>query len=254
MKFEGLYAFFESPYTDSMMLKNEKTGAEDFDEFYSKADPWGVRNSIQDLARIKKFSQVFKNAQFIYGLDIGCGEGHFTSTMDFVKNLTAIDISEVALKRAKLDYPKINFITTDLRDLSAIESNKFDFISCLEAIYYLDGEVERKKALREIKSKGKDNCVYCFSVVTIGENEHRKYFTTEGAMSFFTSEFNIINQFPISLSYPKPTFFLRVINKIRRIFSRKKYNIENYLEDLNSAAPQSTYQTVFILTKKSEPL
>ena len=233
------------------MLKKESPAALEFDEFYSREDPWGIHNSIPDLARIEKFSEVFKNTRFSYGLDIGCGEGHFTATLNFVENLSAVDISEVALMRARINYPEINFIKSDLRDLSEIESNKFDFISCLEAIYYLSGETERQKALREIKSKGTDNCVFCFSVVTIGENQHRKYFTFEEAVSFFGSEFNILNQFPISFISAKPIIFLRVLNKIKRMVSKNENTVEKYLYYLDSIAPQDAYQTVFILTKKS---
>ena len=130
-------------YAASMMLKNDTTGTENFDEFYAKPDPWSIRNSVQELARIRKFKEVFRNCRFEFGLDIGCGEGHFTSTMDFVSNLTAVDISSVALQRAKSNYPEINFKISDLRNLSEIESNKYDFISCLESIYYLS-ERERE--------------------------------------------------------------------------------------------------------------
>jgi predicted TPR repeat methyltransferase len=234
-----------------MSLGRETTTAEDFDGFYVKEDPWGVRNSIQELARISKFKEIFKNTSFINGLDIGCGEGHFTSTLNFVENLQAIDISEVALQRARLSYPDITFTKADLRDLSEIKNDNFDFISCLESIYYLDGDAERKKALGEIKAKGTDNCVFCFSVVTIGENQHRKYFTNDEAIDFFSSEFNIINQFPISLIYQKQSFVRRVFNKIQRTLFGREFSVDDYLNCLNSATPHTTYQRVFVLTKKA---
>ena len=243
------------------MTNNFSREASEFDELYRREDPWGVRNSIQDLARIKKLNQIFRNTRFSYGLDIGCGEGHLTQTLNFVVNKSAIDISEVALTRARIFYPKINFMKADLRDLSKLKSNSFDFISCFESIYYISEERERKKALREMKSKGKDNAVFCFSVVTIGENIHRKYFTYDEAVRFFASEFNIINQFPISLNYPQPTFPQRVKNKIRRVLPDKirrvlpdEMNVQSYLNDLNSLAPNLAYQNVFICTKKSEVL
>ena len=96
--------------------------------------------------------------------------------------------------------------------------------------------------------------MYCFSVVTIGKNEHRKYFTYEEAVSFFASEFNIVNQFPISLIYTKPNLFVRAINKICRITKNNKNDVEKYLKEINSVPPQSAYQNVFVLTKKSKQI
>ena len=248
---QSLGGVINLPYPYFVILKKENNQLEDFDAFYKIEDPWNVSNSFRELARVKKFSEIFKNAKFLDGLDIGCGEGHFTSTFDFVENLSAIDISEVALGRARIFYPDINFVKADLRNLSELDFGKFDFISCLETIYYITGEEERKRALRQIKSKGKDNCVYCFSVVTIGENEHRKYFTYNEAVTFFASEFNIINEFPISLVSRNLNFPQRVKHKIKRTLLGNSYTFASYLSELNSAMPQSAYQTVFILTKKS---
>ena len=74
---------------------------EEFDNFYKKEDPWEICGKIPELARIIKINSKFVNCEFNNGLDIGCGEGHFTSKLKFIKNITGIDISKVALSRAR---------------------------------------------------------------------------------------------------------------------------------------------------------
>jgi 2-polyprenyl-3-methyl-5-hydroxy-6-metoxy-1,4-benzoquinol methylase len=80
-----------------------------FNNFYSQEDPWGIIESIPNLARQEILNSKFQNCQFQNGLDLGCGEGNLTVSMKFVNNFDAIDISKVALSRAKKNILKLIF-------------------------------------------------------------------------------------------------------------------------------------------------
>lgn len=230
-------------------LSKENPTATEFDNFYSKEDPWGIEYNAEEIAKRTKLNYEFRDCYFNNGLDIGCGEGHLTASLKFVRKFEAVDISEVALKRAKKYHPNISFQQVDIRDLSTIENRKYDFISCLETLYYVTDDSERERIAIDIKAKGKENCVFCFSVVTIGENEHRRYFTYEEAVIFFKKHFNIIHHFPIRLGGTRQSLAIRVYKKLKKIFLDKNNNSDAYLSMLNSAKPEEAYQCVFVLTK-----
>jgi predicted TPR repeat methyltransferase len=61
------------------------------------------------MARISIINNLFRFDKFKNSLDIGCGEGYIIGVLDFIENKTAIDISQIALARAKRKYPEINF-------------------------------------------------------------------------------------------------------------------------------------------------
>jgi hypothetical protein len=235
------------------VLSRENPTAAEFNSYYSKEDPWAIKESVAEICRQKKLNYEFRNCDFQSGLDIGCGEAHLTNSLSFVKNFDAIDLSDVAIKRAKNYYPNINFQQTDIRDISKIKKNNYDFISCFETLYYISQHSEREKILIDIKNKGKDNCVFCFSVVTIGENEYRRYFTYNEAVLFFKKHFNIIHHFPIAIG--KQDFSLlsllkRVIRKLSKMVFGKSTAIDIYQKMLDECKPEDAYQCVFVLTKK----
>jgi Methyltransferase domain len=231
------------------MLSRENPTAREFDEYYAKEDPWGIANTPAHLARIQKLNQEFATCSFSRGFDIGCGEGALTGQLTFVAKFDAIDFSEVALERARKTYPKINFFKADLTDLRAIENHRYDFISCFETIYYITDDAERSRVLADIKSKGADNCVFCFSVVTIGENIHRKYFSYDEALRFFGQQFNIVNKFPVTLIEGRDPLPRRAVRRFRRLFLKERV-VPDYLESLRNTAPEDAYQCVFIMVKK----
>jgi 2-polyprenyl-3-methyl-5-hydroxy-6-metoxy-1,4-benzoquinol methylase len=220
-----------------------------FNNFYSQEDPWGIIESIPNLARQEILNSKFQNCQFQNGLDLGCGEGNLTVSMKFVNNFDAIDISKVALSRAKKKYPQINFQELDIRDLSSILNNKYDFISCFETLYYISQDNERERILIDIKNKGKDNCLYLFSIVTVGENKYRKYFTYSEGINFFKKHFQIIDCFPITIGKINLNFFQKFIRKILKFIFTKKETIKSYKKLLNRSNPEDAYQCIFILIK-----
>jgi ubiquinone/menaquinone biosynthesis C-methylase UbiE len=231
------------------MIKRVNPSAEDFDNFYSKEDPWEIEGSIPNLARVEILNNKFKNCHFQNGLDIGCGEGNLTNSMKFVNKFDAIDISKVALSRAKKKYPKINFQELDIRNLSNIPNNKYDFVSCYETLYYVSEDNERERVLIDVKNKGKDNCVYSFSVVTTGENIYRRYFSYNESVNLFKKHFQIIDCFPIQIPQTNLSLTKKVFRKIKNILKIKE-TIELYKKKLNKCKLEDAYQCTFILIKK----
>jgi predicted TPR repeat methyltransferase len=140
----------------------------EFESLYQREDPWGINKSVPAMARISMIKNLFRFDKFKNSLDIGCGEGFIIGALDFIENITAIDISQIALARAKRKYPEINFLWGDINDLSLIADDQFDFISCFETLYYIDSRSKRKQVLAQIEKKGRDKCVFAFSVVTGG--------------------------------------------------------------------------------------
>ena len=231
------------------MVSRTDPSLKEFNNFYNKEDPWDIEKSIPNLVRQEILNTKFKNCYFQNGLDIGCGEGNLTASMKFVNDFDAIDISKVALSRAKKRYPKINFQELDIRDLSSIRNNKYDFISCFETLYYVSQDNERERILIDIKNKGKDNCVYAFSIVTIGENIYRRYFTYNDAINIFKKYFKIIDCFPITLGKINLSLLEKVSRKISRDILKKKETIKSYKKILNKSKPEDAYQCIFILIK-----
>ena len=100
-----------------------------------------------------------------------------------------------------------------MRYLSVIKNSRYDFISCLEALYYISDSEEREKVLINIRNKGRLNCVCVFSVVTTGANQYRRYFIFEKELGLFRKHFNVIHNIPISHS--STNLIIRLLIKLR---------------------------------------
>ena len=228
------------------MLPRENLHKDDFDKFYEKIDPWGINENLVIEILISSLNHQFKNQIFQKGLDLGCGEGTVTSQLHFVKDWTGLDISEVAITRAKAKNPEIKFLVMDINDLSQMNSSRYDFILCLETIYYLSSE-QRLKFLKSVKNLGTDSAQYCFSLVVSGPSKFREYPTFDEAYKLL-SEFFVIEQvLPISvkdLKVPRIVqYFLKVENLLQQTSLRKFF----YIKCLKATNIQSVHQALFIL-------
>ena len=90
------------------MIKGKET-IKDWNNFYSKPNPWGLDGSLADFIRIKIINNCFKNKKFKNGIDIACGEGFLLNNLDFIKTKKGIDLSSNAINRGKQKYPDIDF-------------------------------------------------------------------------------------------------------------------------------------------------
>ena len=93
-----------------------------FDEIYDNAlDGWGFSFRRSQIYRFQKYIDIFKKNN-IKGkiLEIGCGAGYFTNLMSkALKNIdiTAIDISRIAIDKAKRRYSNIDFNVSRLPNI-----------------------------------------------------------------------------------------------------------------------------------------
>ncbi len=218
-------------------MKDEK----EWNAFYSKPNPWGIDGSLADFTRIKIINNYFKNNKFKNGIDIACGEGFLLNNLDFIETKTGVDISKNAINRAEKKYPKIDFyVGNPFLDFEL--DQKFEFVSCFEAVYYLDTLEERKKALKNLLRYGKKDAIYAFSVVTIDSNKFREYFTQESFLNLLSEEYKVLKIVNLNGSYKLP---IKILRKILSIFN-KKIAAKLFFKYMINAKKDDIYQQLFI--------
>ncbi len=151
------------------MIRYRFSTKEYFEELYDTSDePWGISYRSSQQYRYKFCLQLLKrfSARYESVLDIGCSQGQFTVLLkDVASKITAIDISERAIQRAKKQYGEYENIKFEVGGLPLLpyNNNSFNLITALEVLYYLEKE-ERKRALGEIKRVLKNDGFLLLSV------------------------------------------------------------------------------------------
>jgi 2-polyprenyl-3-methyl-5-hydroxy-6-metoxy-1,4-benzoquinol methylase len=83
-------------------------------------------------------------------LEIGCGNGHIISyCKEKGAKCYAIDLSNNAIKKARLNYKGIKFYVEDIEDLKKMKEKKFDIIIILEVIEHA---IDYRKTLEIISN------------------------------------------------------------------------------------------------------
>ena len=227
------------------MLKKYNPSADDFESLYLKENPWRTDGSLRDLIRIKIINNYFKKVEFNKGIDIACGEGYCTSRLSFIKNKSGIDISSLAIKRAIKNYSEINFtVGNPFKDV--LSNDKYDFVSCFEALYYPTSTTDREKAIINLLELGHKDAIFAYSVVTIGSNKHRDYYTKESFKKLVSKYYKIVDIIPVTLKSDKLIF--RIIQKLISYLSKRLATKLFYKRTLNSI-DKNVYQHLFILKK-----
>ncbi|MEM9544459.1 MAG: class I SAM-dependent methyltransferase [Bacteroidota bacterium] len=94
-------------------------------------------------------------------LDVACGLGRLLeAASEYGCELTGIDISSVAVEKAKQKLPNANISVANAEELP-FESNHFDLITCLGS---LERMINLNKVLNELFRVGKPDAKYCFLV------------------------------------------------------------------------------------------
>ena len=171
-----------------LVIKDGKFIGE-FEELYQKFDnPWNQENEIYS-------SSISRRAvcHFIERLEInsiiewGCGLG---ATSNFIKRntnkeiqITGIDVSETAIKKAKAKYKDIEFITDDISNIASYK--KHDCIFFSEITWYL------------LENKILDNC---FTSMQNLSNKpyyffHQLSFYKDGIQKYGKNYFSNLSQF-----------------------------------------------------------
>jgi SAM-dependent methyltransferase len=117
------------------------------DKFNScEDDPWGHTWRGQELTRYDFLLNIITNSRpgdsYRQSLDIGCTTGFFTNKLHKLSaDVSGVDISTIAIARAREKYPDINFMAGSITDLD-LPDGLYDLITCTEMLYYLDIETQ----------------------------------------------------------------------------------------------------------------
>lgn len=227
-------------------MKKTNLSSTDWEKFYEKENPWGLDGIERDLTRIKIINDCFKEKNFRNGIDIACGEGFLLNKLNFIRSKSGVDISKTAINRAKKKYPKINFYVGN-PFLEFKIYKKFEFVSCFEALYYPSSLKERKKALKNLMQYGGKDTIYAFSVVTIGKDKNRTYFTRNSFLKLLSENFITLKIVPVTANYSFP-LFQRIFIKLLFVL-RKKYAINLSAKAVRNAKREDILQELFICKK-----
>ena len=122
--------------------------------FYEKYHSDGINNPVADFMqkeRCRVLKNLLKNESGNI-LVVGCGSQNEMSIVNDEAKATGIDISEVAIKKARKQFPQFNFMVADATKLP-FDDKEFDCVVCSEVIEHIEN---RGKALSEIKRVLKD--------------------------------------------------------------------------------------------------
>lgn len=114
------------------------------DRVFSRGeDPFKYRGSPYERERLGAMEAAVSERRWHKALEVGCAEGDFTERL--VRNadeVTAVDISAVALERARRRLPGVAFVEADLRDWKTAE--RYDLIVLGDVLYYMDKPLVRE--------------------------------------------------------------------------------------------------------------
>jgi ubiquinone/menaquinone biosynthesis C-methylase UbiE len=163
-----------------------------FDNIHNNTlDGWGFSFRRSQLFRFDKYINILKRNNIIGKvLEIGCSTGFFTA--EYLKrdydDLTATDISSVAIHKAKEKYTDIDFKVSSLPKLE-YKDDEFDLITVIELLYYLDKE-DRIKSMDELYRLIKKGGSVLISV-NIGNSP---YFTISEIRELINRKFEIVEE------------------------------------------------------------
>ncbi|MCF6777291.1 class I SAM-dependent methyltransferase [Thiotrichales bacterium 19X7-9] len=115
----------------------------------------------------------YKSRKFDHILDVGCGLGgtsNYIKSKGHCNNISGFDIEDEAISYAKTLYPKINFFTSNVFEVSSVLKEKFDLLCLFNSFYAFN---DHKKALEElfkITSHKGQIAIFDYSDPYIGKN------------------------------------------------------------------------------------
>jgi len=118
----------------------------DFDGLYSEDDnPWGQNGKDDRLGSYYKFSQKnilnhLKNRVKSKSLlEVGCGLGYVVNFFNKNSHLVCegVDISEIAIDKAKLSFPQYVFHKLDIQDDLLCVRKKYDIVILNKVLWYV---------------------------------------------------------------------------------------------------------------------
>jgi SAM-dependent methyltransferase len=166
--------------------------ADDFNRYYATPDPWGIsRAMFRDRVLSRHLTRSIRNKSV---LELGCGEGHLTKAIFHkARSVTAVDISDVAIARAKaLNLRNARFETADLLETSF---EGYDVIAAIECIYYLSRQ-EREAFLEKVAREHSGKMLLLSGPII----DYQRYFGHRRLLlQFKTLGFTVVNSHNLSV-------------------------------------------------------
>jgi len=186
---------------------------------YAKVDgdPWGLDWRPTQQYRYSHVIEAINthiNKDGLMLADIGCATGIFTNYIhQNYKNTCAIvkgvDISSVAIERAREKYPDLEFIVSDIKNFSENYKGTQDVVICLETLYYIEPD-KRNEAILQLLAALKND-----GYLVISSLNSKPPYLSKNELIDLLSDFKIVEVSEINV---KPIIKLeRVIIKIDRL-------------------------------------
>lgn len=107
-------------------------------QFGRREDPFGYGSAPYEKARLEAMEAALP-ARLESALECGCAEGHFTARLAArAGRVTSVDISSIALARAKARTPQARYQEGDLLTWTPGEDGPYDAVIVGDVLYYLD--------------------------------------------------------------------------------------------------------------------
>lgn len=107
-------------------------------QFRKREDPFSYSSEPYEIGRLEALDAALGAGRLGRVLELACAEGHFTERLARRSgSVTALDISAVAIERARRRAPAAHFEEGDLLVWEPAEA-AFDAIVVAEVLYYLD--------------------------------------------------------------------------------------------------------------------
>ncbi len=107
-------------------------------QFGRREDPFGYGTSPYERARLEAMEAALP-VRLESALECGCAEGHFTERLARrAGRTTSVDISSIALARAKARAPGARYVQADLLAWEPGEDGPYDAVVLGDVLYYLD--------------------------------------------------------------------------------------------------------------------
>ncbi len=177
-------------------------------------------------------------------LDVACGLGRLLEAgQEYGCSLSGIDLSDVAVKKAKLKIPEANILQANAENLP-FPNAQFDYVTCLGS---LERVIDKNKVLQEMGRVTKQSAKFCF-LVRNSESFSWKYIKKllglknkkghQGAMDLetWTELFNengleveqvLHDQYPLHKAQKFKSFGLRSVDYKSAINTNKSINEAN---------------------------
>jgi len=177
-------------------------------------------SKIPSFRQIKKWISVKPNELI---LDAGCGTGHQLNY--YCGDATAgigVDFTEVAIRIARENFPKHQFLVQDLAGLE-FEDEKFDKIVCFNTIEHIQDQDKAMKELKRVLKKDgvivmgtniRDSLQWRLYQMFIKEQTHTREFSVREFVDFVSQYFIIIETKVSSGVFRVPTPFRWIFHYI----------------------------------------